>query len=158
MENYSDSGSPARPSEAEAQQALRDLGTDRAVLAERLAAPWWLYPVSALIVAGYVATPAIQSDTARNIVVGFLIAVFILFLLTYQRLSGVRVGRTGVPGTALLVGMLVATLLLLSTSYGLVASFSAWWVIAPAAVCFAIVLIGSRRFDRLYRENLSRGH
>lgn len=157
MESDSSAGPAARPSGTQAQQALRDLDSDRAVLAERLAAPWWLYPLSALIVAGYVATPAIRSDNLRNAVVGLLIAGFIVLLLAYQRLSGVRVGRTGARGGALLVGLLVATLLLLSTSYGLVASFSAWWVLAPAVACFAMVLIGGRWFDRLYRENLSRG-
>ena len=158
MESHSAAEPTVRPSDTQAQHALRDLGSDRAALAERLAAPWWLYPLSALIVAGFVATPAIKSDETRNAVVGLLIAGFIVLLLAYQRLSGVRVGRIGTRGSALVVGLLVATLLLLSTSYGLVASFSAWSVLAPAVVCFVMVLIGGRRFDRLYRENLSRGH
>jgi hypothetical protein len=46
---------------------------------------------------------------------------------------------------------------LLSTSYGLVASLSPWWVLTPAAVCFVVVLIGGRWFDRLYREDLGHG-
>jgi hypothetical protein len=158
MESHSSAEPTARPSGTQAQQALRDLGSDRAALAERLAASWWLYPLSALIVAGFVATPAIQSDEPRNAVVGLLIAGCIVLLFAYQRLSGVRVGRIGARGGALLVGLLVTTLLLLSTSYGLVASVTPWSALAPAVVCFVMVLIGGQRFDRLYRENLSRGH
>ncbi len=158
MENDFAAGPAVRPSSTQAQQLLRDLDSDRAVLAERLTAPGWLYPLFALIVAGYVATPAIRSSEPRNAVVGILIVSTIVVLLAYQRLSGVRAGRIGVRGGALLGGLLVVTLLLLSTSYGLVASLSAWWVLAPAAVCFVVVLVGGRWFDRLYREDLGRGH
>jgi hypothetical protein len=157
MENDSATGPAGRPSSAQAQQLLHDLDSDRAALAERLTAPGWLYPLFALITAGYVATPALRSSEPRNAVVGILIVGTIVALLTYPRLSGVRVGRIGVRGGALLAGLLLVTLLLLSTSYGLVASLSPWWVLAPAAVCFVVVLTGGRWFDRLYREDLGRG-
>ncbi|GAA4283730.1 hypothetical protein GCM10022261_12610 [Brevibacterium daeguense] len=157
MENRPTTGPTVRPSNTQAQQLLRELEFDRAALAGRLAAPGWLYPLFALIVAGYVATPALRSSEPRNAVVGILIVGTIVLLFAYQRLSGVRIGRIGVRGGALLGGLLVVTLVLLSTSYGLVASLSAWWVLAPAAVCFVVVLIGGRRFDRLYREDLGRG-
>ena len=104
------------------------------------------------------ATPAIRSVGARHAVVGILLAAGIGTLMTYQRLCGVRVGRTGLHGAGLLGGLLVAALLLLSTSYGLAASLGAWWVVAPAAASFLVVLAGGRWFDRLYRENLRRGH
>jgi drug/metabolite transporter (DMT)-like permease len=149
---------PARPSTAQAQEALRELASDRATLADRLAAPWWLYPFFALIAAGYVATPAIRSDEARNAVVGILIAAGVVLLVTYRRLSGVRVSRTGGRGAALLVGLLMVVLLLLSTSYGLVSLLSAWWVLVSATVCFGVVLVLGRWFDRVYRENLRHGH
>jgi hypothetical protein len=155
--NLSPAEPPARPSTAQAQEALRDLASDRATLADRLAAPWWLYPFFALIAAGYVATPAIPSEEARNAVVGILIVAGIVMLLTYRRLSGVRVSRTGGRGAALLGGLLMVVLLLLSTSYGLVSLLSAWWVLVPATVCFSVVLVLGRLFDRLYRENLRRG-
>lgn len=157
MENYSAVGPAVRPSSTQAQQLLHDLESDRAALAERLAAPGWLYPLFALITAGYVATPALRSSEPRNVVVGILIVGTIVLLLAYRRLSGVRIGRIGARGGVLLGGLLVVTLLLLSTSYGLVASLSAWWVLAPAAVCFVVVLIGGRWFDRLYREDLGHG-
>jgi hypothetical protein len=148
---------PARPSTAQAQEALRELASDRATLADRLAAPWWLYPFFALIAAGYVATPAIRSAEARNDVVGILIAAGVVLLLAYRRLSGVRVSRTGGRGAALLAGLLMVILLLLSTSYGLVSLLSAWWVLVPATVSFSVVLVLGRWFDRLYRENLRHG-
>ncbi|TWP32947.1 hypothetical protein [Leekyejoonella antrihumi] len=149
---------PSPSPAAQAQQVLRELDSDRACLASRLAAPWWLYPVCALLVAGFIATPAIRADEPRNALVGVLIASTLVLLLGYQRLSGVRVGRAGLRGGLLIAGLLVATLVLLSVSFGLAASMSAWWVLAPAAASFLMVQVGGRRFDCLYRENLSRGH
>jgi hypothetical protein len=159
MENHSPTpGSPAYPSGDDAQQVLRDLTADRATLAERLAAPPWLYPLLAALASAYVATPAIPSDDARIAVVGLLMAGTLVALLLYQRLSGVRTGRAGSRATTLLVGLLLGVLLLLSTSYGLVASLNPWWALPPTAMCFALVLMGGRRFDRLYREYLRRGN
>lgn len=147
------SGSPS----ARARQVLHDLDADRASLAERVAAPGWLYPLCALFIAGFVATPVLRSDVPRSAVVGVLVAATAVLLRSYQRLSGVRVRRTGARGGLLIAGMLVATLVLLSVSFGLAASLSAWWVLAPAAMTFVVVLLGSRRFDCLYREKLTRG-
>jgi hypothetical protein len=156
--DHSTAGPSARPSGTQARQVLRGLDADRAILAERLTAPKWLYPLVALIAAAYVATPIIQPDNLRNAGVGILLAAGVGLLSAYQRLSGVRVGRTGIRGAGLLVGLLVAILLMLSTTYGLVSLLGAWWVLAPAAACFVMVLVGGRWFDRLYRENLRRGH
>ena len=157
MESESSAGPPSRASGAHAQQVLADLDNDRATLAQTLAAPRWLYPLVALIVAGFLATPAIRTVDPRNIVTGILIAAAIALVLTYRRHTGVRVGQIGARGAGLLVGLLVVTLLLLSTSFGLSASLNPWWVVAPALVGFAVVLAGGRWFDRLYRENLRRG-
>lgn len=141
---------------ARARQVLHDLDVDRASLAERVAAPEWLYPLCALFIAGFVATPALRSDTPREAVSGALVAATVVLLLGYQRLSGVRVRRTGARGGLLVAGMLVTTLVLLSVSFGLAASLSAWWVLAPTAMTFVVVLLGSRQFDRFYRESLTR--
>ncbi|WP_456609873.1 hypothetical protein [Blastococcus sp. SYSU DS0619] len=148
---------PGRPSTADARAALQTLEDDRAVLADRLAAPRWLHPVFALLAAGYVATPAVPSDGARANATGVLIAAGVLLVLAYRRLCGVRVSRIGAPGAAVLGGALVGVLLLLSVSYALVSSVSAWLVLAPAAAGFALVLALGRLFDRLFRENLRRG-
>lgn len=155
MDNHLDTSASGSPG-GRARQVLHDLDVDRASLAERVAAPGWLYPLCALFIAGFVATPALRSDTPREAVSGALVAATVVLLLGYQRLSGVRVRRTGARGGLLVAGMLVATLVLLSVSFGLAASLSAWWVLAPAAMTFVVVLLGSRRFDRFYRESLTR--
>lgn len=157
MEN--DPRADRSPSGAQAQQILRGLHSDRAALAERLAAPWWFHAISALIATGFMATPAIRSDDARTmVVVGLLMADAIALPICYQRVCGVRIGRVGPRCGALLVGLVAVTVLLLCTSYGLASSLNLWWVLAPAAACFVVVLIGGRWFDRMYREDLRRGH
>lgn len=156
MDNHSVTSASGSPG-TRARQVLNDLDADRAALAARVAAPGWLYPLCALFLSAFVATPALRSDTPRSALVGALVAATVVLLLGYQRLSGVRVRRTGARGGLLVAGMLVATLVLLSVSFGLAASLSAWWVLAPAATTFVVVLLGSRRFDHLYRENLTRG-
>lgn len=158
MENVHSSLAPqSYPDREQAGDALQQLDADRARLADRLAAPAWLYLLFAVLAAGYVATPAVPSDGARSTVVGILLAASILVATGYHRLSGVRLGRVGPGGAWLLGGVLLAVLLLLSTAYGLAASLPPAWVLAPAAASFAVVLLAGRRFDRLYRENLRRG-
>ncbi len=156
MDNYSADSASGSPG-ARAREVLHDLDADRSALSARVAAPGWLYPLCALFIAGFVATPALRSDVPRDAVSGALTAATVVLLLGYQRLSGVRVRRTGARGGLLVAGMLVATLVLLSVSFGLAASLSAWWVLAPAAMTFVVVLLGSRQFDYLYREKLTRG-
>jgi hypothetical protein len=159
MESDQSTSVPIRhPSGPQVRRTLRNLSTDRAQLAERLAAPWWLYVLLALLGAGYVATPAIRVDGARNAVAGALIGASVVMLAGYRRLSGVRVRRTGSSGAIVLVGLFLGTIVLLIISYGLASLLSAWWVLAPATICFALLLVGGRWFDRLYREHLRRGH
>jgi hypothetical protein len=158
MENVQSSAVPqAYPDREQAHEVLRQLDADRARLADRLAAPPWLYLLFAVLAAGYVATPAVPSDGGRSTVVGILLAASVLVAAGYHRLSGVRLGRVGPGGAWLLGGALLAVLLLLSTAYGLAASLPPAWVLAPAVAAFAVVLLSGRRFDRLYRENLRRG-
>lgn len=145
-------------SRGEAGQLLRDLDADRVALSERLVAPPWLYPLFALVAAAYLATPALESGNLRRVVVACLAGAVILLAGSYRRTSGVRVKRAGLRGALLVGGLLVAVLLLLSVSFGLAASLSPWWVLAPSLVGFAVVLAGGRWFDRLYRDNLRRGH
>jgi hypothetical protein len=145
-----------QPSGADARQTLQDLASDREALAGRLIAPWWTYPLFALIAAAYVATPAVQPDS-RSLVVGCLTGAFVLLAGSYHRLSGVRVGRIGVRGGAVLATLVLVVQVSLSAANGLAASLTGWWVLAPAAASFVLVLVGARWFDRLYRENLRRG-
>lgn len=158
MENDNSIPTPTdRPSNAQVQQTLRVLDSDRAKLAERVAAPWWLHWILGVLVAGFVASTAVSDNTVRSMVAGGLVGAAVVVTFSYQKLSGIRVRRTGSAGVALVVGLVAGTLLLLSVAYGLAASLSAWWVLAPAVACFAMILGGSRWFDRIYRERLADG-
>lgn len=139
------------------RQSLADLDVDRTRLADRVAAPWWLHWLLGLVVAGFVASTAVSDDTVRDLVAGGLLGAAAVGTMNYQKLSGIRVRRTGLAGLAVVVGLVASTLLLLSVSYGLAASLSPWWVLAPALLSFALILGGSRWFDRIYRKRLVDG-
>lgn len=113
-------------------------------------------PAFGALTALYVATPAIAEDGSRGVVVGLAMASGILLLAGYQHISGVKVSGADGRGTVTLG--LCAVLALLSASFGLAAADLRWWISAPAAVSFRLVLIAGRRFDRRYRERLGRGH
>lgn len=136
---------------------MHDLDADRATLAGRMAAARWLYPAFGVITALYVAAPAIEPEANRHVVAGIAIASAVLLPSAYQRISGVKVSRVGVRGTVILGVLMCATLVLLSTSFGLVAADAQWWIVIPVAVGFGLVVILGRRFDRLYRAELRRG-
>jgi hypothetical protein len=99
-----------------AEDVLRDLASDRGPLTARLAAPWWVHPLVALLVAGYVATPAISPGAVHNVVVGILAGAFVMLVAGYRWCTGVRLNRVGVRGGAVLAGLVVTVLLLLSAS------------------------------------------
>lgn len=139
------------------QNLLRDFDADRVALARRMAAPWWLYPAFGVITALYVASPAIESDANRRVVVQLAMVSTIFLLFGYQRLSGVRVSRVGLRGAVILGVLVCATLALLSISFGLASFDMQWWIAIPAAVSFGLVVILGRRFDFLYRDELRRG-
>jgi hypothetical protein len=140
----------------DAQELLQDLNADRATLAGRMAAPWWLYPAFGVITAIYVATPAIEPEANRHVVTGIVIASAVALPLVYQHISGVKMSRVGAHGMVILGVMMCATLLLLSTSFGLAAVDAQWWIALPIAFGFGLVVILGRRFDRLYRAELRR--
>lgn len=147
--------SPPR-SDGDAQTLLHDLDADRAVLAARVAAPWWMYPALGITTSLYVASPALASDANRRIVAGLAIALSMLLLAGYRRVSGVKMSRVGVRGTVMLSG-LVGAVLALSISFGLAAADARWWISIPAVVSLGLVVIVGGRFDRGYREALRRG-
>lgn len=157
MENDASSHG-AYPSGTDAQQVLSALDSDRAALADRLQAPWWLHAVVALIVAGYVALPALWPDGVRWVAYGLVVCGGFAAQIAYRRIAGVRVSKRKVWQVELAAGAALAALLLLliSTSFGLVASLSPWWVLAPTTAAFAIALVLSRWFERIYREALRR--
>lgn len=148
---------PPKGRSGDVQNLLRDLDADRASLAGRMAAPWWLYPAFGVIIALYVASPAIESEATRRVVVQLAMASSVVLLFVYHRISGVRVSRVGVRGAVRLGVLVCAILALLSTSFGLASFDAQWWIAIPAAVSFGLVVILGRWFDRLYRDELRRG-
>jgi len=143
---------------SEARRALHDLGADRATLAERIAVPWSVHALLALLAAVFVASPAVGSNVTRNTVFVVVLVLMLGVFADAERRSRVRRGRPGTPAVALAVGVLVAIVVLFSVSLGLAASVNVWWVALPAAACFAIALAGSRAYDHLSRRALRRGH
>lgn len=138
----------------DAQKLLHDLAADRDALAGRIVAPGWLYPAFGVIAALYVASPAIDPESVRNVVVGLAIAFTVILSFGYQRISGVRMSRVGARGAVILGVLLCATLVLLSVSFGLASFDLQWWIMVPAAASFGLVLILGRWFDHQYREGL----
>lgn len=157
MESHSSESAHAHSTDGQVRQTLQDLHQDRASLAQRLVVPWRLHCVVALLVAGFVATPAIGPDTVRSVVVGALSAPIVLLPYGHRRLRGARLRRTGLPGVVLLLALLLGTLLLLSVSFGLVSLLSSWWVLAPATAGFVLVLIGGRSLDRTQLDRVRHG-
>lgn len=119
--------------------------------------PAWLYPAFGALTALYVAAPALEPGAASDLVTTLAVAATLLLVWAYPRLSGVRVSRTGASARLTLGLLLGATLLLLSTSLGLVALGLRWWTPLPAVASFALTVQLGRAFDRRYREHVRRG-
>ncbi|KAA0926370.1 MULTISPECIES: hypothetical protein [unclassified Rhodococcus (in: high G+C Gram-positive bacteria)] len=136
---------------------LDALHADRVSLADRLAAPSWFYPVFAAVTALHVGTPVLPDSNVGAAFAALPVAAAATLALLYPRISGVRPAAVGMVGWGVLIGLLVSVLGLLSVSYGVVASLSAWWVLVPQAVCFVVVLFGGRLFDGVYRTHLHAG-
>ncbi len=136
---------------------LDELATDRAVLADRLAAPAWLYPAFGVLTAIYVASPLFGPGPGRRAIAGIAIAATFLLVWGYRRLSGVRVLRAGAPARLTLVLLFLATLLLLSVSLGLASFGLTWWIVLPALASFGLTVALGRLFDRQYRQKVRSG-
>ncbi|OZF43170.1 hypothetical protein [Rhodococcus sp. 14-1411-2a] len=136
---------------------LGALHADRVCLADRLAAPSWFYPVFAAVTALHIGTPVLPDSKVGAAFAALPVAAAATLALLYPRISGVRPAAVGMVGWGVLIGLLVSVLGLLSVSYGVVASRSAWWVLLPQAVCFVVVLFGGRLFDGVYRTHLHAG-
>ncbi|MBY4131314.1 hypothetical protein HQO83_23240 [Rhodococcus fascians] len=141
----------------DARDLLGAIHADRVSLADRITAPSWFYPVFAALTALQVGTPALPDGIVGAALATFPTVAAATLALLYPRICGVRPEAVGITGWAVLVGLLISVLALLSTSYGLVASLSAWWVLLPQAVCFVVVLLGGRLFDSEYRRHLHAG-
>lgn len=139
-----------------AQTLLHDLAGDRVVLAGRLRSPRWLYPAAGLLMAIFVASPAVSNDGLRGTITFATALGFLALGLAHQRITGVRLGMGG-PIAFVVVALTVFTgLFLLSASYGL-ALVSPWWVIPPAVLAFAAVGFLGRWLERMQVGEVRRG-
>lgn len=151
------SSSDAQTFQAQAERALHTLDADRALLADRVAAPRWFYPVLAIVAAGFVARPAAPSELVGNVVGGALVGVYIALLMSYSWGSQIRVGRSRPRAVMILIGLIGALVAVQIVSVVLVNLLSPWWVLAPSIVCLTVTLGVGLWFDRAYQDMVRRG-
>lgn len=126
-------------------------------MATRLSGPAWLAPGFGLVAAAYVATAAITSDPWRDAVLMAAVAATFAMLAAYRKTTGVKLSRLGVRATVILLCAMGVSLLMLSVSYGLVASPFLWWVSATILVTFLAVTWLAKLFIRAASERVIHG-
>lgn len=139
-----------------ARAALEALAVDRSVLAERVWTPWWYHPTLGLIVAAFVGSPAVHDPAAHSMLVTAGCVALVFLMLGYKRVTGLSVSRAAGPRSrARIVIVMVVVAVLFLTSLVLVATGNEPWVLATATAVFLVCFIGGRRYDRIYRQELS---
>lgn len=116
-------------------------------LAGRVRAPGWLYPAAGALMAIFVASPAVPSDGLRSTITFGTALGFLALGVAHQRITGVRLGMGGPIALLVVVLTGITSLLLLSASYGL-ARLSPRWVIPPAVLAFAAIVVLGRWLER----------
>ncbi len=141
----------------DATRMLDDLAADRAKLVERMKAPGWLYPAAGLLAAIYIASPAIEADVVRRVVAGVALGGIAFLVWGFQRATGVKVSRAGLPAQWTLVLHVLAVLLLLVVSFVLESLDLTWWIVLASAAGFLLTVVLGKRFHSQYRNNVRRG-
>lgn len=145
---------PNTPSD-DAQATLAQLREDREALDRTTRTPAWLAPAMGLLAAGFVASPAFPSgDDGRAAYVGALVLALALTVLARRR-AGRRDAPHGPRSWPLIVLLVIVTLLMFSTSLGLVSLGHAAWVVLPALVTGTAVALGLRALDRQARRRMT---
>ena len=141
-----------------ARETLAQLSHDRSVLAGRVAAPTWHWPLLGLIVALFIASPAIGNDAIGDtIFIGCVVAAIIVSG-RYAKEVGAKGLRSGIHGVVLGAIFLAGALILYSVSLGLVASDHPLWVVLPALGSFMLVIWLGRLFTGVLEERLTSDH
>lgn len=138
-------------------QLLDALRSDRLAMARRLTGPAWLAPGFGLVAAAYVATAAIPSDPWRDAVFIAAVVASVAMLTAYRKTTGVKLSRLGARATVILLSAMGVALVMLSVSYGLMASPFAGWVAASILMTFLAVTWLARLFIRAASERVNRG-
>ena len=156
--NLQSKETPARDdTPTDASRLLNDLAGDRASLAERMAAPGWLYPAAGLLAAIYIATPLIEADAVRRIAAGATIGSIAFLVWAFQIATGVKVSRAGAAAQLTLGVLVMAILVLLSTSFALASLGLNWWILLPSAAGFVLTIFLGKRFHSQYRDRVRHG-
>lgn len=145
------------PSPAEARAALTALDADGALLAQRVATPWWYHPILALIVAAIIGSQALPGNGGL-VVLPLALLGLTLLVVTYTRHTGVSTTRPAGPRSRRLLFVLVCLMmvgLVSSTALKLTGS-SPTWALLPAAVVALATLVLGRRYDDALRTELAR--
>lgn len=154
MESERDSDeNDTRVSSTTASGVLDTLNNDRDVLVSFVTTPPWLYPAVGVVLALFVASPAIGSGVGPS----FAVVAVLALLFASRVTSRVRRVRLGWCGMFVVAGLVAVVLVMLSTSLGLLALKLNWWTIAPVAATFAATLAFGRLFDRFQMQDIRRG-
>lgn len=78
-------------------------------------------------------------------------------LTAYRKTTGIKLSRLGARATVMLLCAVGVSLLMLSVSYGLVASAFTWWVTATILVTFLAVTWLAKLFIRTASEHVNHG-
>ncbi len=148
---------PPRSSHDSALRALDDLRADRARLAGRLRPPRWLAAGFGLVAAAFIATPAVPEGAWRNTALFTVLVAWVALSFAAHHTTGIKLSRVGPRASLVTAAGLVATLLLLSVSYGLAAGALHGWIAGCALVGFLLVTYLVGRFLAAVRGHLSHG-
>jgi len=154
MENDIASGDPNESRAA--AEILGKLQSDREQLAQRTQAPRWLAPGFGVLAGLYVLIPALPGNRPETGFVTTALVVGIVMVYASRRITGIKFARFGVQAWFALAGAVIGTLIFYSVALGLVASGLNWWVVAPAAATFGLVLWLTRVIFSSMRKTLDR--
>jgi hypothetical protein len=132
---------------------LAEMHRDRAALSERAKLPRWFSLAVGLVLAGWVASPAVNAGRSSMAYVFAVVAVLLL-ISAARRSTGVRYAGLGRRGWFVGTALLVCALGLYSISLALVSLNLSWWVIAPSLVMFSAGWVGVHAMNEAAREEL----
>ncbi|MCC2336168.1 hypothetical protein [Cellulomonas wangsupingiae] len=149
MENHSTTTDPAR-----AGQLLAGLDADRAALVDRVTTPTWYVVALAALTAAFVAGPLLGDR--QTALFGMIAPAALVLALELRQRRLVRPAGPGAAGWGVVAVLLGGVLLLLSVSFGLVASGLDAWVVLPALAAGALTYLAVGRVDAHVRRRTAR--
>jgi hypothetical protein len=126
---------------------------DRATLRDRAKMPRWFSIAVGMVLASWVASPAVDPDRNSGSYAFALVAVLLL-LNTARRSTGVRHAALRSRGWLVGAALLAIAMALYSTSLALVSLDLSWWVIAPSLAMLIAGWLGVRAMSEAAREAL----